>query len=565
MKVLLYLCFLFLACPAYASEPAVDTLPPELARLRGEGRLTVRALWAWKLVPESTTATAMELRARGLDLIGADRAQLAEWLGQADEGSLALSPGQRDVLSSLMGMMDSGQAVAAPDPAVAEPAQAPAAVPPTAADEALGAAPAAIPDIEPTGIADVEPATVPDEASVSTPEVEPIVPPEAAPVAGSDVEPVPVADAASVAAPEVDPVAVPDAASVTTSDLASAETPGMALYRGVATRTGVSASPGPAGTPAELWKLKVGDGPCTPAVVLGGVACFGSVDGHLYAVDVATGALKWTFFAEDWIDQPPAMATGTVFFGNIVGDRSGDRHLFALDAATGSEKWRFKSLYYGVNSSPAMVDGAVCFGAGKHVYTADPQTGDVKWSFEASDSVGTPAVADGTVFFAHANRLTAVDLGAEAEKWTFRAGANITTCPAVSDGLVVFGSDDANIYGVDALTGAEKWKFGTGLIYHPLAVHDGVVYAVSYDNLHVLDAATGAEKWKVNMQRASLKAPVIDGDALILAAGNFLVSLDRASGQERWRYEAGGEITSPALWGGVAYFWSEDGYFHAVR
>ncbi len=541
MKVLLYLCFLFLACPAYASEPAVDTLPPELVRLRDEGRLTVRALWAWKLVPESTTATAMELRARGLDLIGADRAQLAEWLGQADEGSLALSPGQRDVLSGLMAMMDSGQAAATPDPAAAEPAQAPAPVLPTAADEPVDAVPTA------------------------TPEVEPIVPPEAAPVAGSDVEPVADPVGEPVAAPEVAPVAVPDAASVTTSDLASAETPGMALYRGVAARTGVSALPGPAGPPTELWKLKVGDGPCTPAVVLGGVACFGSVDGHLYSVDVATGALKWTFFAEDWIDQPPAMATGTVFFGNIVGDKSGDRHLFALDAATGSEKWRFKSLYYGVNSSPAMVDGAVCFGAGKHVYTADPQTGDVKWSFEASASVGTPAVADGTVFFAHANRLTAVDLGAEAEKWTFRAGANITTCPAVSDGLAVFGSDDANIYGVDALTGAEKWKFGTGLIHHSPAVHDGVVYAVSYDNLHALDAATGAEKWKVNMQRASLKAPVIDGDALILAAGNFLVSLDRASGQERWRYEAGGEITSPALWGGVAYFWSEDGYFHAVR
>jgi outer membrane protein assembly factor BamB len=67
------------------------------------------------------------------------------------------------------------------------------------------------------------------------------------------------------------------------------------------------------------------------------------------------------------------------------------------------------------------------------------------------------------------------------------------------------------------------------------------------------------------MQRAGLKAPVVDGDALILAAGNFLVSLDRASGQERWRYEAGGETTSPALADGVAYFWSDDGFFHAVR
>lgn len=530
MRLWLLLLFLFV-CPAYASEPAVDALPPELVRLRDDGRLTVRALWAWKLVPASTATTAMELRTMGLDLIGADRAQLAAWVREAEEGTAAFSPAQREVLSGLLAMMDSGNAAA---PADMQPADASAAAAPPAPD--------AVPAV--SDAVDAVPA-VPDMAAAAPPVPDTVAAaPPASEVAGS--------------APQL-----PDAVEAAPSVPGGAS--GPAMYRGGAARTGVSEASGPAGPAAVLWKLKVGGGTCTAPVVLGGLACFGSVDGHLYAVDVATGALKWKFFAEDWVDQPPAMAGGTVFFGNVVGDRSGDRHLFALDAATGSEKWRFKSLYYGVNSSPAMVDGAICFGAGKHVYSADPQTGDAKWGFEASDTVGTPAVSDGTAFFAHANRLTAVNLGSEAEKWTFRAGANITTCPAVSDGLVVFGSDDFNIYAVDVQTGVEKWKFGTGLIHHPAAVHDGVVYAVSADNLHALDAATGAVKWTVNTQRANLKAPVVDGDALMLAAGNFLLRLDRASGQESWRFEAGGEITSPALSGGVAYFWSEDGHLYAVR
>jgi outer membrane protein assembly factor BamB len=533
MRLWLLLLLLFV-CPAHASEPAVDTLPPELVRLRDEGRLTVRALWAWKLVPAATATAAMELRAMGLDLIGADRAQLATWVREAEEGTAAFSPAQREVLSGLLATMDSGDAAASADML---PADAPAAATPPVPD-AVDAAPA-VPDT-----AAAAPA-VPDAVDAAPPVPDAV---DAAP-AVSDVE-----DAVPQLPDVVEAVpSVPGAAS------------GPAMYRGGAARTGVSEASGPAGPPVELWKLKVGDGPCTPPVVLDGVACFGSVDGHLYAVDVAAGALKWKFFAEDWVDQAPAMAGGMVFFGNVVGDGSGDRHLFALDAVTGSEKWRFKSLYYGVNSSPAVVDGEVCFGAGKHVYSADLQTGEAKWSFEASDSAGTPAVSGGTAFFAHANRLTAVNLGAEAETWTFRAGANITTCPAVSDGLVVFGSGDFNIYAVDAQTGQEKWKFGTGLIHHPPAVHDGVVYAVSADNLHALDAATGAVKWTVNTQRSSLKAPVVDGDALVLAAGNFLLALDRASGQERWRFEAGGEITSPALAGGVAYFWSEDGHLYAVR
>lgn len=94
--------------PLAASEPAYDTLPPELVRLQQEGKLTVRALWAWKLVPESTAGMAMEFRALGLDLISADRAQLASWLEQAEAGQLGLSQGQRDVLGQLISRMDEG-------------------------------------------------------------------------------------------------------------------------------------------------------------------------------------------------------------------------------------------------------------------------------------------------------------------------------------------------------------------------------------------------------------------------------------------------------------------------
>lgn len=538
--------------PLAASEPAVDTLPPELVRLRDEGRLTVRALWAWNLVPKSTAGMALELKSLGLDLLEADQARLAQWAGQADAGELQLTPGQRQMLDDLLAWMNSGPgeqtgAVAAPSPAH-QAAQADGAV--------------AEPDM--ASAAPQESRETPD-----LPAVDPAVPGEGnATVAVEDVqEPLPMAtEAVEPVQPGQEGADQPGSAAAAIREEAAGPGDGVAMYRGGAGRTGVVDSPGPAGPATELWKLKVGEGTCTAPVVLGGVACFGSGDGHLYAVDLAEGALKWKFFAEDWIDQPPAMASGMVFFGNVLGDKSGDRHLFALDAATGSEKWRLKSLYYSVDSSPAIVDEAVYCGVGKHLYAVDPQTGVEKWSFEATDSVGTPAIAGGVAYFAHANRLTAVELGAEAEKWTFRSQANISTCPVVSDGAVYFGaSDEFQIYAVDAATGQEKWKFGTGLIHHPPAVHDGVVYAVSFDNLYALDAQTGTPKWSINTARESLKAPVISGDTIFVGAGKFLLALDRGTGQEKWRFEAGDEITAPAVSEGTIYFWSADGFFHAVR
>jgi hypothetical protein len=43
--------------------------------------------------------------------------------------------------------------------------------------------------------------------------------------------------------------------------------------------------------------------------------------------------------------------------------------------------------------------------------------------------------------------------------WKFEAEGEITSSPAVSNGLVVFGSADNHLYALEAKTGQEKWKF----------------------------------------------------------------------------------------------------------
>ena len=87
--------------PLHASEPACDSLPPELVRLHSEGRLTVRALWAWRMVPGSTAAMAVQLRDLGHDLLDADKNRIAQWLGEAGEGKLDLTREQREFLLDL--------------------------------------------------------------------------------------------------------------------------------------------------------------------------------------------------------------------------------------------------------------------------------------------------------------------------------------------------------------------------------------------------------------------------------------------------------------------------------
>ncbi len=115
-----------------------------------------------------------------------------------------------------------------------------------------------------------------------------------------------------------------------------------------------------AATGRQIWKRATnGPVPATPAIA-DGTLYVGSYDGKFYAFNAQTGALKWKFATEgerrfeakglhgwqpknqtiadpfDVFLSSPLVANGAVYFG------SGDGNLYALDAATGDLRWNSK-------------------------------------------------------------------------------------------------------------------------------------------------------------------------------------------------------------------------------
>src|ERR1022692_126376 len=74
---------------------------------------------------------------------------------------------------------------------------------------------------------------------------------------------------------------------------------------------------------------------------------------------------------------------------------------------------------------------------------------------------------------------TASNLGL---RWSYLTMGYLESSPAIASGVVYIGSDDYNIYALNAGTGALRWKYTTGsYVISTPAVADGVVYAGSYD------------------------------------------------------------------------------------
>lgn len=223
------------------------------------------------------------------------------------------------------------------------------------------------------------------------------------------------------------------------------------------------------------------------AAVEDGTVYFGAYDGNLYALDSASGALRWKFQTMGPVRSSPAVAYGTVYVGSL------DGNLYALDARTGVEKWRSPSIAWEwsvpqVHSSPAVAYGAVFYGGrDSYLRSLNAATGAENWKafHDGSWVVGSPAVAGGVVYEVSSDSqfIQAVDAATGAEKWRFFTGHNVFASPAITKDTLYVGefnaysfTDDSYFYALDIKDGSERWRFATKGSTSSPVVDDGVVY-----------------------------------------------------------------------------------------
>ncbi|TET28854.1 MAG: hypothetical protein E3J73_00245, partial [Candidatus Bathyarchaeum sp.] len=101
----------------------------------------------------------------------------------------------------------------------------------------------------------------------------------------------------------------------------------------------------------------------------------------------------------------------------------------------------------------------------------------------------------------------------------------VSSSPAVADGLVYVGSNDDNIYALDASTGTVIWNYTTGDdVASSPAVADGVVFVGSNDkNLYALNASSGTLLWSYTTLEKVVSSPAVANGAVYFGSYDHLV------------------------------------------
>jgi hypothetical protein len=122
------------------------------------------------------------------------------------------------------------------------------------------------------------------------------------------------------------------------------------------------------------------------------VVYVGSWDDKVYALNAATGALKWSYTTGGEVRSSPAVANGVVYVG------SDDFNVYALSASTGTLLWMGTTGDGVYNSSPVVADGRLYIGSNDdavHAYALDPWlAGGVASTLEGAARTLPPALAE---------------------------------------------------------------------------------------------------------------------------------------------------------------------------
>lgn len=323
------------------------------------------------------------------------------------------------------------------------------------------------------------------------------------------------------------------------------------------------------------WLTPVGDRINGGLALSAGTIYAVSFDKKLYALDMRTGAVRWTADADNILMSTPVVQNGVVIVGSgrdgflkpddftsqVWGRPEGD-DIYAFSAADGHLVWKTHTV--GQNMpSPAVVDDSVIFSNGDlHAYALELASGKTRWSIDLPGvtTMGSVNVSGRLAFISschnapYACETRAIDVTDGHTVWSNPYGGSDCS-PTVDNGMVfVNASRDTDtrfrtggqiiVAAIDERTGKTRWTHASppapytyiasserqiagvaygGILYQPIGNANRVV---------ALDEHTGAVRWIVRTSANVKMSPVVKGDAVYFGdTAGVLYHIERMSGR----------------------------------
>jgi outer membrane protein assembly factor BamB/predicted phosphodiesterase len=252
-----------------------------------------------------------------------------------------------------------------------------------------------------------------------------------------------------------------------------------------------------------LWTFRTGGSVKAQPVVYNGTVYISSFDGTLYAVNIASGKLRWKTPVGGTLVAAPAVTEDVI----VVGSTSGA--VVCLRRSDGRLLWK-TNLPPPVFASAAIEEDVVCTAAGDgKIYGLSLRDGKPLWEFQTGMFVQSRIVPVREMFIAGCwdNHVYALDARTGALRWKQKFGRSFYYAPAIgspaTDGIrLVVPSNDGVLHAMRVRTGEILWELpsasGNSFGYPSPLLQNETVYCGALGSrglVYAIDVRTGQPRW----------------------------------------------------------------------
>ena len=214
-----------------------------------------------------------------------------------------------------------------------------------------------------------------------------------------------------------------------------------------------------------VWDYDCGNVASTPFYYKD-IIYFGSDDGHLYGLN-DDGKVKFNKNLDGELKSSPVVSEDTIYIGST------NSKFYSIDTDE-HKNWEFTTGDE-ILSSPGYVNDSVIFGSNDgNIYCLNVSKGDLIWKADLNNKViSSPTIDehDNSVFIgSDEGNYTCLDVRDGTIKWSHQTGNKVQSTGALKDNIVVFGSNNGNLYALNKYTGIEEFTYNPGAVLFNSAI-----------------------------------------------------------------------------------------------